>query len=89
MNNQNTQQTNGQTQQNGVNKGTYNNNVKPNTNYPRKRSSVSVVAGIIMILVGISYITNEYLPWIFVWLNPGLLIAIAAIIVGFALIIKK
>ena len=87
MNNQNTQ-TNGQVQQKDASKGTYN-NAKPNTNSPRKRSSISVMAGIIMILVGISYITNEYIPWIFAWLNPGLLIAIAAIIVGFALIVKK
>ena len=91
-----TTQTYGNTPQNNSNKSgnQYQNsaqgsNYKPYANYPKKRSAVSMIAGIVMILIGISYIVDKFLPWVFEWLDSGLVFAVAAIIVGFALLIKK
>lgn len=92
---------NTQTNQNN-NQNTSNNNAnnsKPNNNYnqpyqqyqaaPKRKSTATVVVAIILVLMGASYIVNEFLPWVFDWLDSGLIVAGVAIIAGFGLLIKK
>lgn len=68
----------------------YNNaNTPPKTQYPRRKSSGTVIVGIILILIGTSHIIDTFFPWIFEWLDSGLLFAGAAIIIGFGLLVKK
>ena len=59
------------------------------TQYPKKRSRLSMIAGIILILMGISYIVNKFLPWIFAWLDSGLIIAAVAVAAGLTLLVRK
>lgn len=78
----------------GANAGSYyNNNGKngygPGTQYPKRKSTATIIVAIALILMGVSYIINTFLPWVFAWLDSGLVIAIAAIIVGFGLLLKR
>lgn len=97
--NDNTQSTNDAARNNGSNYNAgqnNNNNYRPNTgnyapqqNYQKKKSTGIVVFSIILILMGVSYVVDQFLPWVFDWLDSGLIVASAAIIIGFSLLIKK
>ena len=91
MTNNNTQ-TNPNNQNNGYQStnNTQNQNAgKYNYNVPKKRSTGSLIVAIILILMGTSYIVDTFLPWVFDWLDSGLIIAGVAIFAGFALLIKR
>ncbi len=79
----------GQYQNQNQNTGAYNNYGQPKPNYPRRRSTAAVIAGIVLILMGTSYVVNKFLPWVFDWLDSGLIIALVAIVAGFALMVRK
>jgi hypothetical protein len=101
MNENNTQYNQGETQSNTeqnqyqdngngkYNTGTYNYNTPPKTSYPRRRSTVTMIVGAILIILGVSHIVDEFLPWVFDWIDSGLVFAGVAIFVGFVLLIKK
>lgn len=74
---------------NTQNSGAYGYNTPPRPNYPKRRSTAAMVAGLVLILMGTSYIANKFMPWVFEWLDSGLVIAGVAIVAGFALLVKK
>lgn len=73
----------------GQNTTSQNHQTPPRTNYPRRKSTATMIAGIVLILMGVSYVINKFLPWVFDWLDSGLVIAAAAIVFGFGLLVKR
>lgn len=75
------------------NNGAYNNsNVRdfpPRTQYPRKKSAATVIVAIVLILMGTSHIVDTFVPWLFNWIDSGLVFSCLAIFVGFYLLVKK
>lgn len=67
----------------------YNYNNQPKTQYPRRKSTGTIVVGIVLILIGTSHIVDTFLPWVFDWVDSGLVFAAVAIIAGFALLVKR
>lgn len=70
----------------------YNSNVRdfpPRQQYPRKKSAATIVIAIILILMGTSHIVDTFIPWVFNWVDSGLVISCLAIFIGFYLLVKK
>lgn len=86
QNNQQSQQhTNNQYGQNGQNVREF----PPRQEYPRKKSAATIVVAIVLILMGTSHIVDTFIPWVFEWIDSGLIISCLAIFIGFFLLVKK
>ena len=74
---------------NGGNSGSNGSYSRPQTVYPKRKSSAAVIIGIILILAGTAHIVDKFLPWVFNWIDSGMVIAAAAIIFGVGLLVKR
>ncbi len=61
----------------------------PQQTYPYKKSTAKTIIGIALILYGVYHIVDKFIPWLFDWIDSGIVFSAAAIVIGFVILVKR